>query len=124
MEIIEQEKINEKFGIVLQYGVREIGYEICISDEELHDDWYETDGNYLTKKDAMKRYNEMKQEYKIKAKSIEYKYLYEDDETGNALYDFCTACNKPVKQKDLGNGSYGCEYCKSANSIEIREVKK
>ena len=55
---------------------------------------------------------------------MKYKYIYEDDETGNALYDFCTECNKVVLQEDLGDGSYGCEYCKSGNSIEIREVEK
>ena len=55
---------------------------------------------------------------------IKYKYIYEDDETGNALYDYCTGCERPVKQEDLGEGSYGCEFCKSSNSIEIREVEE
>lgn len=55
-------------------------------------------------------------------KYIKYKYLYEDDETGEALFDFCTDCNKPIVQEDLGDGIYGCEFCKSSNSIEIRKV--
>ena len=54
---------------------------------------------------------------------MKYKYLYEDDETGEAFFDFCSSCNKVVKQEDLGDGSYGCEYCKSGNHIEIRKVK-
>jgi DNA-directed RNA polymerase subunit RPC12/RpoP len=53
---------------------------------------------------------------------MKYKFIYEDDETGNALYDYCTNCKKPVLQEDLGDGVYGCEYCKSPNHIEIREV--
>jgi len=55
---------------------------------------------------------------------LKFKYVYEDGETGNATYDFCTSCQKPVLQEDIGEGSYGCEYCKSANHIEIREVNK
>ena len=55
---------------------------------------------------------------------MKYKYLYPCDETGNALYDFCTRCNKPVIQEDLGDGSFGCEFCKSPNGIEIKEVQE
>lgn len=66
MEIISTEKINERFGIVLQQG-ETIGYEICISDKNMPYNWYETDGFYSLKKDAMKVYNEMKKEYKRKA---------------------------------------------------------
>jgi len=58
----------------------------------------------------------------INMKKIKYKYIYEDDDTGNAIYDFCTSCNRPVKQKDVGNGCYGCEFCKSTNHIEIRDI--
>ena len=53
---------------------------------------------------------------------IEKKYVYEDDE-GVKQYDFCESCNKPVLQEDLGDGIYGCEYCKSANQITINEIE-
>tara|TARA_Y100000310_G_scaffold341019_1_gene438797 strand:+ start:6138 stop:6317 length:180 start_codon:yes stop_codon:yes gene_type:complete len=55
---------------------------------------------------------------------MKYKFIYECDETGKALYDYCTSCRKPVEQLDLGDGSFGCEHCKNPNHIEIREVKR
>ena len=58
------------------------------------------------------------------SKKLKFKFIYEHDESGNALYDYCSGCERPVMQIDLGEGSFGCEYCKYSNSIEIREVKQ
>jgi hypothetical protein len=76
-EIIKSEKINNTFGIVLQYypdGNREDkGYEIMIS-KIGYEGWFDSDGVYSRKVDAMKVYNAMKKEYKNKEKPmIEYR---------------------------------------------------
>jgi len=55
--------------------------------------------------------------------NIDEKYIYEDDE-GKQTYDFCESCNRPVLQEDLGDGIYGCEFCKSANQISINQINK
>ena len=36
--------------------------------------------------------------------------------------DYCHNCEKFVRQKDRGDGSFSCEYCGSEN-IEIIEVE-
>jgi hypothetical protein len=54
---------------------------------------------------------------------IEEKYIYEDDE-GNKTYDFCESCERPVEQEDLGDGVYGCEFCKNANQISINTIRQ
>jgi hypothetical protein len=54
---------------------------------------------------------------------IKEKYIYEDDE-GNKTYDFCESCNRPVEQEDLGDGIFGCEFCKSANQISINQINQ
>jgi hypothetical protein len=52
---------------------------------------------------------------------IDKQYIYEDDE-GFETYDFCQSCKRPVSQIDLGDGIYGCEFCKSANQITIHKL--
>lgn len=49
-------------------------------------------------------------------------YVYEDD-YGKKTFDFCESCEKPIRQIDLGNSIYGCEYCKSANQITIHHTE-
>lgn len=48
-------------------------------------------------------------------------YIYELN--GQLQYDYCGGCERPVKQIDLGDGVFGCEYCKSPNSIEVIDVE-
>ena len=52
---------------------------------------------------------------------IDKKYIYRLN--GQDQYDYCNSCEKPVKQTHLGDGSFGCEHCKSANHIEVRDIE-
>ena len=54
---------------------------------------------------------------------IDKKYIYIDDDTGKELFDFCEICQRPIVQEDVGDGVYGCEYCKNPNQITIHKVK-
>lgn len=51
------------------------------------------------------------------------KYHYINDD-GKECYDFCDSCERKIKQKDLGNGAYGCEFCGGTNSINNYVVEK
>ena len=53
-------------------------------------------------------------------KKIKYKYIYEDEETGNGVVDYCGNCNKYVEQVDLGDGTFGCEFCKTDSNINCK----
>ena len=54
---------------------------------------------------------------------IQQKYVY-TNEDGEKVYDYCESCNRPVKQEDLGDGSFGCEFCKSGNQISIMKYEE
>lgn len=49
---------------------------------------------------------------------------YINDNNGKEYYDYCENCQRKVEQVDLGDGSYGCEFCRSDGNITIHEVKK
>ena len=69
MELIKAEKVG-KFGIVLQYFGREVGYEVAVSHPNFKDSWYDSDGMYSTKRDGLKAFTRMKREYKKKLKGL------------------------------------------------------
>ena len=49
--------------------------------------------------------------------------VYQHDEFG-LVYDYCNDCSQPVIQIDLGQGSFGCEYCGSENISNCIKVEK
>lgn len=36
--------------------------------------------------------------------------------------DFCNNCSKIIKQTEISDGVFGCEYCKKDTNIEIIDV--
>lgn len=48
-------------------------------------------------------------------------FIYKDNDVRRCI-DFCNNCDSIIKQIDLGDDSYGCEYCHSKN-ISIIEVE-